>query len=84
MSRQISSRLDEVIPVLDSLWDYFEFGTLPQQPTPCDISLPVLLRLDAYADIDCAEPGPRPHCQDVQCLAHGGRADVRRPAPKAV
>lgn len=84
MSRQRSSRLDEVVPHLDSLWDYFEFGTPPQQPAQRDISLPAVLRLDVYADIDYAEPGPRPHCQDVQCLAHGGRADVRRPAPRAV
>ncbi len=84
MSRKTSSRLGEVVPHLDSLWDYFEFGVLPQQPTQCRICLPAVLRLDAYADIDCAEPVPRPHCQDVQCLARGGRADVRRPTPKAV
>jgi hypothetical protein len=77
MSRKQSSRLDEAVSQWESLWDFIEFGILPQQPTQRAVRLPAVMRLDACADTDCVELSTRLHCGDVQCLAHGGRADIK-------
>jgi hypothetical protein len=95
MSRKTSSRaphkkakaqpprtLGEVVAQWDSLWDYFEFGTMPQQLARHDLRFLGALRPDVIAGTDCVELITRPHCRDAQCLAHGGNAGVRSPKPK--